>query len=287
MQQTSEALYFRDINRFKMLGEQEERALVLRVQRNEPGVADELVTANLRFVVSVARTYRGRGVAYLDLINEGNIGLIKAAKRFNLAMEVKFISYAVWWIRQAMQKALLEQAGLVKIPVTKVALVRDFNRAMDHNAGDYYGTMMREEFRPHEGDIVEAMSKFKALSFDTPLNSSPRGTDDGSDGTKTLADVLGEDPNQEADSDQRELGVTIDRLLSGVPRREERILRMYFGLNATRHFTLEEIAVELNLTRERVRLLRDKALRHLLRNPLSRSLLSPFFDTQRAHNILP
>jgi RNA polymerase primary sigma factor len=282
MQQTTEALYFRDISRFRVLTELEERALIARVQRDEPGAAHTLITANLRFVVSVARGYRGRGVAYLDLINEGNIGLIKAAKRFNLAMEVKFISYAVWWIRQSMQKALFEQTGLVRIPLNKVSLLRDFKRAMDRNQGDYYGTMMREEFRPHEVDIVDTMSKIKALSFDTPLSASPRGSDDSSDGAKTLADILGEEPNQEAESDQRELGKTIDRLLGEVPPREERILRMYFGLNATRHFTLEEIGVELNLTRERVRLLRDKALRHLLRNPMSRSLLSPFFETLKS-----
>lgn len=282
MQLTTETLYFRDINRFKVLTEKDERALIARVQRDEPGAADELVTANLRFVVSVAKGYRGRGIAYLDLINEGNIGLIKAAKRFNLAMGVKFISYAVWWIRQSMQKAIFEQAGLVRIPLNKVALLRDFKRAMDRNRGDYYGTIMREEFRLHETDIVEVMSKFKAISFDTPLNPSPRGSDTSGDGAKTLADVLGEEPNQEADSDRRELGVTINRLLREVSIREERILRMYFGLNATRHFTLEEIGVELNLTRERVRLLRDKALRHLMRNPMSRSLLSPFFDTLKS-----
>jgi RNA polymerase primary sigma factor len=282
MQLTTEALYFRDINRFKLLNEQEERKLIERVQCNEPGAADELVKANLRFVVSVARSYRGRGVAYLDLINEGNIGLIKAAKRFNLAIEVKFISYAVWWIRQSMQKALFEQASLIRIPLNKAALLRDFKRAMDRNHGDYYGTIMQDEFRLHETDIIEAMSKFKALSFDTPLNLSQRGSDDGSNSAKTLADILGEEPNQETDSDRHELGVTIDRLLRGVPLREERILRMYFGLNATRHFTLEEIGVELNLTGERVRVLRDKALRHLLRNPMSRSLLSPFLDTLKS-----
>jgi RNA polymerase primary sigma factor len=282
MQLTTEALYFRDIGRFKVLSEKEERDLVVRVQRDEPGVADTLIKANLRFVVSVARHYRGRGVAYLDLINEGNIGLIKAAKRFNLAMEVKFVSYAVWWIRQSMQRALFEQTGLIRIPVNKIAMLRDFKRAMDRSGGDYQGTLMQEKFSPHEADIVETMSKIKALSFDTPLNPSPRGSEDGSDGTKTLADILGEEPNQDADIDRRELSVTIDRLLRGVPNREERILRMYFGLNATRHFTLEEIGVELNLTRDRVRLLRDKALRHLLRNPLTRSLLSPFFETLKS-----
>ena len=282
MQLTTEALYFRDINRFKVLNEQEERKLIVRVQYDEPGAVDELVTANLRFVVSVARNYRARGVAYLDLINEGNIGLIKAAKRFNLAIDVKFISYAVWWIRQSMQKALFEQAGLIRIPLNKVALLRDFKRAMDRNYGDYYDTIMREEFRHHETDIIDAMSKFKTLSFDTPLNTAQRGSDDGGNSPKTLADILGEEPNQDADSDRRELGVTIDRLLRGVPLREERILRMYYGLNATRHFTLEEIGAELNLTGERVRVLRDKALRHLLHNPMSRSLLSPFIDTLKS-----
>ena len=112
MSYRTEALYFRDITRFQMLTDQQERELVLSVQRKEPGAVNKLITANLRFVVSVAKRYRGRGLTYLELINEGNLGLLKAASRFDLNMNVKFISYAVWWIRQSIQKALLSRQGL-------------------------------------------------------------------------------------------------------------------------------------------------------------------------------
>jgi len=274
MQLTSETLYFRDINRYRVLTDEQERTLVKRVQRNERGAFNELINANLRFVVSVARRYRGRGLSYMDLINEGNLGLLKAATRFNLENKVKFISYAVWWIRQSIQKSLFEQAGTVRIPLNKISLLRDFKKALVGNKGDYYETIMMEGFRDQENDIVEIMDKIKSISLDSPL---PNSSDPGAEGTKTLLDVLGEQPNQEGDCEQRELCAALDTILQHVSSREERILRMYFGLNFSRQFTLEEIGKELSLTRERVRLIRDKALRNLMRNPASRSRLTPFF----------
>lgn len=275
MQLTSETLYFRDINRYRVLTDEQERELVKRVQRKEHGAYNALVNANLRFVVSVARRYRGRGLSYMDLINEGNLGLLKAATRFNLENKVKFISYAVWWIRQSIQKSFFEQAGTVRIPLNKVALLRDFKKAMSGNKGDYYETIMMEGFRSQENDIVEIMDKIKSVSLDSPLANS---SDSSGDGTRTLQDVLGEEPNQEGDCEQRELSAALDGILQNVSSREERILRMYFGLNFSRQFTLEEIGKELNLTRERVRLIRNKALRNLIRNPVSRTKLAPFFQ---------
>jgi RNA polymerase primary sigma factor len=276
MQLTSETLYFRDINRYRVLTDEQERELVKRVQRKERGAYNALINANLRFVVSVARRYRGRGLSYMDLINEGNLGLLKAATRFNLENKVKFISYAVWWIRQSIQKSFFEQAGTVRIPLNKVALLRDFKKAMSGNKGDYYETIMMEGFRSQENDIVEIMDKIKSVSLDSPLiNSSDSSSGDG---TRTLQDVLGEEPNQEGDCEQRELSAALDGILQNVSSREERIIRMYFGLNFSRQFTLEEIGKELNLTRERVRLIRNKALRNLIRNPVSRTKLAPFFQ---------
>lgn len=275
MQLSSETLYFRDINRYRVLTDEQERELVKRVQRKEQGAYNALINANLRFVVSVARRYRGRGLSYMDLINEGNLGLLKAATRFNLENKVKFISYAVWWIRQSIQKSFFEQAGTVRIPLNKVALLRDFKKAMSSNKGDYYETIMMEDFRAQENDIVEIMDKIKSVSLDSPLGNT---TDSTADGTRTLQDVLGEEPNQEGDCEQRELSAALDGILQNVSSREERIIRMYFGLNYSRQFTLEEIGKELNLTRERVRLIRNKALRNLMRNPVSRTKLAPFFQ---------
>jgi RNA polymerase primary sigma factor len=276
MRLTSEMLYFRDIIRFRVLSDEEERKLVKRVQRNESRGYNELITANLRFVVSVARRYRGRGLSYMDLINEGNLGLIKAAQRFNLAMKVKFISYAVWWIRQSIQKALFEQTGTVRIPLNKIALFRSFKQALAKNRGDYYETIMASNFKDHESDIVEIMDKMKSISLETPISSMSQSS--SGDSVKTLQDVLGDAPNQDDDTERRELGDVLDSVLGNVPSREERIIRMYFGLNFDRQFTLEEIGKELSLTRERVRLIRDKTLRKLMRNPVSHARLTPFLQ---------
>ncbi|MBD3344340.1 MAG: sigma-70 family RNA polymerase sigma factor [Chitinivibrionales bacterium] len=277
MKQKSEALYFRDINRFKVLSDVEERKLVKLVKDNEEGAINKLISANLRFVVSVARRYRGRGLSYLELINEGNIGLLKAAKRFDLNMNVKFISYAVWWIRQSIQKALFEQAGTVRIPPNKIALVNKFKRALDANDGDYHKTIMMEEFKEHEREIIEVLDKLKGLSLNAPVgNAKP-----DEESTKTLLDVLGEEPNQNEESERLELGNVLDSVLQTITSREERILRMYYGLNFSHQFTLEEIGKELSLTRERVRLIRDRSLRKLFKNPASRAKLFPFIQDSK------
>ena len=277
MSTKAETLYFRDINRYRVLTEPQERELVLRVQENEEGAINELITANLRFVVSVARRYRGRGLSYLELINEGNVGLLKAAKRFDMSMNVKFISYAVWWIRQSIQKALFEQAGTVRIPPNKIALINKFKQALDRNLGNFEKTILLEPFCEHETEIVEIMEKLRGISLDAPLSTNNQ---DESSST-TLQDILGEDPDQDGESERKELGSVLDGVLQNITSREERILRMYYGLNFSRQFTLEEIGKELKLTRERVRLIRDRSLRKLFQNPSSRAQLSPFIDDSR------
>ena len=269
----AEALYFRDVSRYRVLNDQEEQDLVGRVQRSEPGSVNELITANLRFVVSIARRYRGRGLSYLELINEGNIGMLKAAKRYNTAMNVKFISYAIWWIRQSIQKAFFEQASTIRIPANKIALVNRFRRAMDRNNNDYDKTIEMEEFAANEQEIVEVMNRLKGVSLDAPIGNSKNNDEES---TKTLQDVIGDEPNQETDSERRELQKVLDGVLQEISSREERILRMYYGLNFSRQFTLEEIGSELNLSRERVRLIRDRSLLKLFKNPASREKLYPF-----------
>jgi RNA polymerase primary sigma factor len=271
----SEILYFRDISRYRVLTDEEERILVKSVQENRNGAVNHLITSNLRFVVSVARRYRGRGLSYLELINEGNMGLLKASKRFNLDMKVKFISYAVWWIRQSIQKALFEQPGLVRIPPNKIALVNKFKKALDKNLGDYIETMAMDDFKEYEQEIIDIMDKLRGISLDAPIAS--HGTVD-EESSKTLQDVIGQNPNQNEESERRELGKVIDSVLQNVTSREERILRMYYGLNFSKQFTLEEIGKELKLTRERVRLIRDRSLRKLFRNPISRTKLALFLN---------
>lgn len=269
----SESLYFRDLSRYQVLTDEQEHELVQRVQRNEEGAVDELITANLRFVVSIARRYRGRGLSYLELINEGNIGMLKAAKRYNLAMNVKFISYAVWWIRQSIQKAFFEQGSTIRIPANKIALLNKFKRALERNNNDFEKTVEEPEFSESEQEIIDVMNRLKGVSLDAPISNSKSNDEESS---KTLQDVIGEEPNQETDSERRELQKVLDGVLQEISGREERILRMYYGLNFSRQFTLEEIGNELNLSRERVRLIRDRSLLKLFKNPNSREKLYPF-----------
>jgi RNA polymerase primary sigma factor len=274
MQTNSESIYFRDISRYKILTDVEERELVKDVQIGNKVAADKLVNCNLRFVVSVARRYRGRGLSYLELINEGNLGLLKAAKRFDIEKKVKFISYAVWWIRQSIQKAIFEQAGTVRIPLNKIALVNRFKKALDTNKGNYNKTIMMDEFRKYEQEIVDVMEKTRGISLETPIAND----NNSEDTAKTLQDVLGEPPNQDEESERRELSSMLENVMQNITSREERILRMYYGLNFSRQFTLEEIGTELSLTRERVRLIRDRSLRKLFKNQIARDKLFPFVN---------
>jgi RNA polymerase primary sigma factor len=269
----TEELYFRDITRYRVLTDLEERDLVKRVQLNEEGAINTLITSNLRFVVSVARRYRGRGLSYLELINEGNVGLLKAARRFDLNMNVKFISYAVWWIRQSIQKALFEQAGTVRIPPNKIALINRFKQALEQNKGDFDKTLEMEEFKSYSIEIVEILEKLKGISLDAPV-----GNNNNEDPGKTLQDMLGQEPDHDGEAERQELQKVLDSVLQNVTSREERILRMYYGINFSRQFTLEEIGRELKLTRERVRLIRDRSLRKLYQNPASRAKLSDYFN---------
>jgi len=269
----SEALYFRDIKQYKVLDGQEERELIKRVQLKDAEATERLITANQRFVVSIAQRYRGRGLSFLELINEGNIGLLKAAKRFDLGNNVKFISYAVWWIRQSIQKALFEQSGTVRIPPNKIALLNKFRQALERHSGDYLSAIRTDEFKDLEAEIVEVMERAHGISMDAPITSM-RQEDDS---VKTMQDVLGEDPEQDEESMRKELNEALGSVLQYVSGREERILRMYYGLNFSKQFTLEEIGHELKLTRERVRIIRDRSLRKLMQNPASREKLSPFF----------
>ncbi len=280
MSDFNEALYFRDLNRHPTLTPEEETAL-LRIIKEDGNSAEvknlamqRLIQGNLRFVVSVARKYQGRGLTLLDLINEGNLGLYKAAKRFDLDKDVKFISYAVWWIRQSIQKALFEQVGSVRIPPNKLALVTKFKRALMLNNGDYDKTMAMEEFAACERDIVEVMEKIVDISLDAPI-----GEDGASnDSVSTLMDVLGANGNQEGDLEADERKKLIQDTLSSLPKREEEILRMFYGLDSVEDTTLRDIGEDLKLSRERVRQIKNKTLRKLQKSKEQREKLSDYLN---------
>ena len=255
-----ERLYYKDIGRFPVLGEEGERKLINRIQTGDKAAINLLILGNLRFVVSIARKYQNRGLSLLELINEGNIGLYKAAKRFSTDKYVKFTSYAVWWVRQSIQKALFDQTGVVKIPPNKLALIARFRRALEENHGDFYKTIELPEFRNAEYDIVEVLEKITPVSLDAPIMD-----ESDSESINTLLDVIGCEPEQEEGMERMELRNAIDTILNKMNQREETILRMYYGIDYDKEFTLEEIGSKLNLTRERVRQIKNKALRKLFR----------------------
>ena len=277
MSDFNESLYFRDLNRYPTLKPDEEAALIAiikdgKTEEIRQSALQRLIRGNLRFVVSVARRYQGRGLSLLDLINEGNLGLFKAAKRFDSTKDVKFISYAVWWIRQSIQKALFEQVGAVRIPPNKLTLVNRFKRALVQNGGDYERTMAMPEFADSEQDIVEVMEKIVDISLDAPIS------DDGSSGdsVSSLMDVLGTDGNQEDEMEKNERKALIDDILKSLPRREEEILRMFYGLDTVEDTTLKDIGEDLKLSRERVRQIKNKTLRKLQKNKEKRDRLGDF-----------
>lgn len=277
MSDFNESLYFRDLNRYPTLKPDEEAALIAiikdgKTEEIRQSALQRLIRGNLRFVVSVARKYQGRGLSLLDLINEGNLGLFKAAKRFDSTKDVKFISYAVWWIRQSIQKALFEQVGAVRIPPNKLTLVNRFKRALVQNGGDYERTMAMPEFADSEQDIVEVMEKIVDISLDAPIS------DDGSSGdsVSSLMDVLGTDGNQEDEMEKNERKALIDDILKSLPRREEEILRMFYGLDTVEDTTLKDIGEDLKLSRERVRQIKNKTLRKLQKNKEKRDRLGDF-----------
>ncbi len=277
MSDFNESLYFRDLNRYPTLKPDEEAALIAiikdgKTEEIRQSALQRLIRGNLRFVVSVARKYQGRGLSLLDLINEGNLGLFKAAKRFDSTKDVKFISYAVWWIRQSIQKALFEQVGAVRIPPNKLTLVNRFKRALVQNGGDYERTMAMPEFADSEQDIVEVMEKIVDISLDAPIS------DDGSSGdsVSSLMDVLGTDGNQEDEMEKNERKALIDDILKSLPRREEEILRMFYGLDTVENTTLKDIGEDLKLSRERVRQIKNKTLRKLQKNKEKRDRLGDF-----------
>lgn len=266
-----EKLYFKEVGKYMPLTDEQEAALVLRVQKREKVAIDDLIRANLRFVISVARRYTGRGLTLMELVNEGNVGLYRAAKKFNPEKKVRFISYAVWWIRQAIQQALFDQVCTIKIPTSKMAMVLRFKRALEECDGNFNKAMERKEFRDHESEIVEVLEKMATYSLDAPIrNDSEPGNVD------TLLDMIGQGPDQDVETERKELSQVINHILGRLTDREEKIIRMYYGINYSHEYTLDEIGKELSLTRERVRQIKTKTLRKLMRSRNFKGQVAPY-----------
>jgi RNA polymerase primary sigma factor len=268
------ALYFKEISKNKPLTTKEEAELAAKIRKNDRRALDRLVKANLRFVVSVSRNYQNQGVPLSDLINEGNLGLIRAAKRFDEKKNFKFISYAVWWIRQAILQSLAEQSRIVKLPLNRVGAI--------HKIGRIQGRLEQKYRRsPNTAEIARELSLGEHevsdtikignthLSLDAPLKQGE---------VSRLIDVL-HDESQERPDDgisdislQKEIKKTLDTLSD----REKDVVKLYFGIGKETSHTLEEIGIRFNITRERVRQIKEKALRRL-KHSSRRQRLKVFF----------
>ena len=264
--------YFREVGAYRLLSRDEELAVGRRVRAGDESAITELVCANLRFVISIAKRYQNQGVALSDLINEGNVGLLRAARKYDDAKGVKFISYAVWWVRQAIVQALSEYAHTVRIPVARVSLLHRITvatNALRHELGREPTRLeVAESLDMGVDDMIEAIPIGQAeLSLDAPLLDN----DDG-----RLLDILvGEDSNPpDEDVGTDDLSSSIEEALSHLRDREAKVLRLYFGFGGNEPMTLEEIGQQMGVTRERVRQIKERALGKLRRSEAASQLES-------------
>jgi len=262
--------YLQEISRFEPLLPQREVELAILVKQGNRLALKELTEANLRFVVSVAKDYQGQGLPLTDLINEGNLGLIKAAERFDETRGFKFISYAVWWIRQSILQALAEHSRIVRLPLNRVGTISKINKAAERLEQEFERSPRADELarqlemKPNEVNDAQRISR-RHHSLDTPFSDEDKNC---------LLDVIPDgstaEPDQELqmDSLQEEVAAALDTLKD----REREVIRMYFGISHSYALTLNEIGEEFGLTRERVRQIKEKAIRRLRHRSRSRKL---------------
>jgi RNA polymerase primary sigma factor len=254
--------YLQEIGKVELISPEEEVALAIRIKNGDENALEKLTKANLRFVVSVAKQYQNQGLTLPDLINEGNLGLIKAAQRFDETRGFKFISYAVWWIRQSILQALAEQSRIVRLPLNKVGLSNRISKAFSLLEQEFEREPTAEELALFLDIEIEEVSAtlgagIRHVSMDQPLS-------DGED--STLMDVM---TNPNAISTDNELAfkaslkTEIERSLSTLSERQKDVIRYFFGIGIDHALSLEDIGERFNLTRERVRQIKDKAITKL------------------------
>lgn len=253
--------YLQEIGKVSLITPDEEVELAKKIQQGDQDALEKLTKANLRFVVSVAKQYQNQGLSLGDLINEGNLGLIKAAKRFDETRGFKFISYAVWWIRQSILQALAEQSRIVRLPLNRVGALNKIGKELSKLEQEYERIPSAAELAESlEMTISEVSDTLKIsgrhLSVDAPF---AQGEDN------RLLDVLENEETPDPDNDLmgESLKVEIERALSKLTKREAEVIRLYFGIGREHSLTLEEIGERFDLTRERVRQIKEKALRKL------------------------
>ena len=262
--------YLQEIGKVDLITAEEEVELAQRIKAGDEIALEKLTKANLRFVVSVAKQYQNQGLTLPDLINEGNLGLIKAARRFDETRGFKFISYAVWWIRQSILQALAEQSRIVRLPLNKIGSINKINKmyAFLEQANERVPSAeeIAKELDMTISDVKESMKNSgRHVSMDAPLV-------EGED--SNLYDVLrsGESPNPDKNLLHESLRTEIERALETLTPREADVVRLYFGLGEKHAMTLEEIGETFDLTRERVRQIKEKAIRRLKHTSRSKIL---------------
>jgi RNA polymerase primary sigma factor len=264
--------YLYEVSKTPLLSAQQEIAIARRIRAGDEEAMQELVKRNLRFVISVAKKYQNRGMALTDLIGEGNVGLMTAARKFDPDQGVKFISYAVWWIRQAILASLARQGRTVRVPLNRTADLSRIIRAAEALRQDLRREPTPEEIGAATGLAIDVVQSLAALNtsdvrLDAPLDP---------DGERSLIDrfIADEQNDAEAQAMDRFLSEEIEAALRTLPARDAKVLRLYFGLDGGREHTLEEIGGMLGVTRERVRQLRDRALKRLREGEVGRALAS-------------
>lgn len=263
-------LYLKEISQVPLLTADQEVELAVRIKNGDKAALDHLTRANLRFVVNVAKQYTNQGLSLSDLINEGNIGLIKAAKRFDETKGFKFISYAVWWIKQAILQALAEQSRIVRLPLNRAGTLYKIGK-LSNDLGQEYGreptpAEIAEELDLSVDEVTDTMSLSNShLSLDAPFsgNNDNRLID-------FLPDNFQPSPDQSLLEDA--LRGDIEKALRTLTKREAEVITLYFGINREKPLTLEEIGQKFGLSRERVRQIKEKAIRRLRHVSRSRRL---------------
>ena len=262
--------YLQEIGEVSLLTPDQEIELAQRIKEGDQLALERMTQANLRFVVSVAKQYQNQGLSLGDLINEGNLGLIKAAKRFDETRGFKFISYAVWWIRQSILQALAEQSRVVRLPLNRVGALNKIGKAFSALEQQYEREPSAQEIADQlEMSSNEVSDTLKIsgrhLSMDAPFANGDENR---------LLDVLQNDDQPSPDNDliDESLKIEVNRALSTLTEREAEVVRLYFGLEREHPLTLEEIGERFNLTRERVRQIKEKAIRRLRHTSRSRAL---------------
>lgn len=267
--------YLQEIGRVDLITADQEVELASRIKKGDNAALERLVKANLRFVVSVAKQYQNQGLSLPDLVNEGNLGLIKAAQRFDETRGFKFISYAVWWIRQAILQAIAEQARIVRLPLNKIGNITKINRTFASLEQFHEREPSLDEIAEQLDITASEVSDFmkisgRHVSVDAPISDE--------DDSSSMLDLMSDDqstnsPENELNSES--LRSEIERSLATLSFREATVLKMYYGIGYKNPFTLDEIGSSLELTRERVRQIKEKSLRRLKHTSRSK-LLKPF-----------